>query len=161
MPKDKLRVAGGALPATPRSNDLLEEAIRWLSDGTLSEAWAGAGNSDEVAQDVHSKDVDARLERVLLADDNADMREYVRRLLGERYRVVTVSNGEEALKSALKEPPDLILSDVMMPGLDGVRAVAGIREPTPKREPSRSSSCLRALEKKAGLRGWDRVRMIT
>ena len=60
-----------------------------------------------------------RVERILLADDNADMREYVKRLLGERYQVVTVSNGEEALQSAVTEPPDLILSDVMMPGLDG------------------------------------------
>ena len=67
------------------------------------------------------------MERVLLADDNADMREYVTRLLGVRYQVVTASNGSEALQSAVTEPPDLILSDVMMPGLDGFELLKELR----------------------------------
>jgi signal transduction histidine kinase len=52
-------------------------------------------------------------------DDNADMREYVRRLLEGLYRVEAVENGTRALEAARARPPDLILSDVMMPGLDG------------------------------------------
>src|SRR6202041_3560314 len=57
--------------------------------------------------------------RILLADDNADMRDYVQRLLGEYYEVQAVGNGVEALKSAREHPPDLVLTDVMMPELDG------------------------------------------
>ncbi len=68
-----------------------------------------------------------RAERILLADDNADMREYVTRLLSERYRVVAVANGEEALEAALSDPPDLILSDVMMPRLDGFGLLEKLR----------------------------------
>ena len=67
------------------------------------------------------------LERILLADDNEDMREYVARLLGPRYRLATVANGSDALKAALAEPPDLILSDVMMPGLDGFKLLEELR----------------------------------
>ncbi len=56
---------------------------------------------------------------ILLADDNADMREYVRRLLEGPYTVEAVENGTRALEAARSRPPDLVLSDVMMPGLDG------------------------------------------
>jgi PleD family two-component response regulator len=53
--------------------------------------------------------------RVILADDNADMRAYVRELLSPAYAIETVADGEQALISARKRRPDLILTDVMMP----------------------------------------------
>jgi signal transduction histidine kinase/CheY-like chemotaxis protein len=56
------------------------------------------------------------------------MREYVERLLRYRYHLVTVSNGEEALRAALANPPDLILSDVMMPVLDGFGLLRELRD---------------------------------
>ena len=49
---------------------------------------------------------------ILLADDNADMREYARRLLSGQYEVVAVADGEEALKAARERAFDLILADV-------------------------------------------------
>jgi DNA-binding response OmpR family regulator len=64
---------------------------------------------------------------VLLADDNADMREYVSRLLRARYRVEAVGDGEAALRAARREPPDLILADVMMPLLDGFDLLRSVR----------------------------------
>lgn len=65
--------------------------------------------------------------RILLADDNADMREYVERLLGERHEVVAVSDGEAALKSLRERRPDLILSDIMMPRVDGYELLRTVR----------------------------------
>ncbi len=65
--------------------------------------------------------------RVLLADDNADMRGYVSRLLSPHFDVEAVSDGQEALKRALIRPPDLILSDIMMPGLDGFALLKALR----------------------------------
>ena len=65
--------------------------------------------------------------RILLADDNADMRNHVRRLLADTYDVLAVADGAAALASALKAPPDLILSDVMMPGLDGFGLLRELR----------------------------------
>jgi signal transduction histidine kinase len=56
---------------------------------------------------------------ILLVDDNADMRDYVRRLLEGLYTVEAVESGTRALAAARARPPDLVLSDVMMPGLDG------------------------------------------
>jgi CheY-like chemotaxis protein len=60
-----------------------------------------------------------RPDHILVADDNTDMREYLQRHLAERYRVLAVADGEAALASAREHQPDLILSDIMMPGLDG------------------------------------------
>jgi PAS domain S-box-containing protein len=108
-----------SLSSTALSSDMfLQEALRWLEDnGSLrEEAQAGARTPA------------GPRERVLLADDNPDMREYVERLLSERYEVTAVASGEEALRSALSNPPGLILSDVMMPGLDGFGLLKELRE---------------------------------
>ena len=67
-------------------------------------------------------------ERVLLVDDNADMREYVGRLLGEQYEVEVAPNGRAALAALDNYVPDIVLSDVMMPELDGFGLVRAIRE---------------------------------
>ncbi|MBN8225935.1 PAS domain S-box protein [Corallococcus macrosporus] len=56
---------------------------------------------------------------VLVADDNTDMRDYVRRSLEGRFTVTAVADGRAALEAAREQPPDVVLSDVMMPGMDG------------------------------------------
>lgn len=58
--------------------------------------------------------------RVLVVDDNPDMRDYLSRLLSQRWNVVQARDGAEALDRARSEVPDLIVADVMMPGLDGL-----------------------------------------
>jgi len=65
---------------------------------------------------------------VLLADDNADMRAYLERLLSARYRVVLARDGAEALEQAKRVPPDLILTDVMMPRMCGNALLKAVRE---------------------------------
>jgi CheY-like chemotaxis protein len=57
--------------------------------------------------------------RILIADDNEDMRRYIKGVLLQFYDILEASNGQDALAIAVSENPDLILSDVMMPGLDG------------------------------------------
>jgi len=56
---------------------------------------------------------------IVLADDNADMRRYVGGLLAPRYDVASVADGEQALSAIRRRRPELVLSDVMMPRLDG------------------------------------------
>jgi PAS domain S-box-containing protein len=65
--------------------------------------------------------------RILLADDNADMRQHLARILGNQYDFVAVADGQAALEEARRQRPDLILSDVMMPKLDGFGLLSGIR----------------------------------
>ena len=65
---------------------------------------------------------------ILLADDNADMRDYLQELLERNYRVVAVSNGLEALQVIEKRCPDLILTDAMMPLMDGFGLLRAVRD---------------------------------
>ncbi|KGQ18836.1 Autoinducer 2 sensor kinase/phosphatase [Lysobacter dokdonensis DS-58] len=103
-----------AMPGTAAAS-YVQEAERWLDATDPSPAPASA---HERARGT-----------ILLADDNADMRDYVRRLLeGDGYAVRTVGNGNDALELALASPPDLVLTDVMMPGLDGFGLTAALRE---------------------------------
>ena len=108
-----------ASPATAASA-YVEEAMRWLPDG-------GAAPVDATLDDGLAAPVDGARARILLADDNADMREYVVRLLSSRFDVVAVGDGREALTAALARPPDLILTDVMMPNLDGFGLLRALR----------------------------------
>jgi signal transduction histidine kinase len=65
--------------------------------------------------------------RVLVADDNADVRAYLEHLLSPHWTVQTVADGTAALAAARAAPPDLILTDAMMPGLDGFALLRALR----------------------------------
>jgi PAS domain S-box-containing protein len=65
--------------------------------------------------------------RVLIADDNPDLRRYLTSLLAEQFDVESVNDGAMALQRARERPPDLLISDVMMPGLDGYELLAALR----------------------------------
>ena len=66
--------------------------------------------------------------RVLVVEDNDDMRALISRALAENYRIVTACNGHEGLEAATRLRPDLIVSDVMMPGLNGMEMLKQLRE---------------------------------
>ena len=121
---DRVNADGRPLLA-PRSmkDAFVEEALRWLPDPTRP------GNELPVMPAI-PESVPGALgsrPRVLWADDNADMRQYVRRLLSDRYEVEAVPDGQAALDAARREKPDLVLTDVMMPKLDGFELLREIR----------------------------------
>ena len=64
---------------------------------------------------------------VLVVDDNADMRAYLTRLLGPIWTVRTTANGEEALRAVADARPDIVLTDVMMPRVDGFELLRALR----------------------------------
>ena len=72
--------------------------------------------------------------RVLVADDNADMRQYVVRLLAEQYRVEAVPTARRRWRRHGEQPPDLVLTDVMMPRLDGFGLLRELRADLRTRE---------------------------
>jgi signal transduction histidine kinase/FixJ family two-component response regulator len=91
----------------------LAEASRWLT-------------TEPVHADADGDERDER-PRVLVVDDNADMRDYVTSLLATDYSVQTAPDGQAALELARAEPPDLVLTDVMMPRLDGFGLLAALQ----------------------------------
>jgi signal transduction histidine kinase/CheY-like chemotaxis protein len=112
---DRIRAPRTLPPTSAGAETFVQEAMRW-----------GSQPSDRLALDSqHHGTVSP--ERILFADDNADMREYVARLLRERWNLELASDGDEALAAIRKNPPDLLLCDAMMPGLDGVSLVRAIR----------------------------------
>jgi signal transduction histidine kinase/FixJ family two-component response regulator len=113
-------VEGDAHAAGTRTEIFVEEALRWLPD---------AEPLREDFDQVFGNGVTALGERarILLADDNRDMRAYVERLLAQRYEVEAVGDGEAALAAIKRSRPDLVLTDVMMPRLDGFGLLRAVR----------------------------------
>ncbi len=122
-----------------RARNYLDEAMGWLPDSP-----AAAATGASAAEGTSTPEAQSGA-RVLVADDNADMREYVRRLLAKHYTVQAVADGAEALAAALAGPPDLVLTDVMMPELDGVGLLKALRE-----EPGTRSIPVIMLSARAG-----------
>jgi signal transduction histidine kinase len=100
----------------------VEEALRWVQVGPR-------GTEANLLPAIERLEFDQsdRGARILLVDDSADMRDYIKRLLSPHYLVETAADGEEALRLARAHPPDLVLSDVMMPKLDGFGLLRELR----------------------------------
>jgi PAS domain S-box-containing protein len=124
-----LKRTGGALQGkSPRGGAFVEEALQWVTKTDahkIKPQKAELPSSGNVAVRVRS----GHAGHVLLADDNADMRAYIERLLMmEGFSVESVTNGQEALEAARRLVPDLLLSDVMMPLLDGFGLLHEVRQ---------------------------------
>ncbi|MEU7619319.1 SpoIIE family protein phosphatase [Micromonospora rifamycinica] len=112
LPADRVAEATPLPTAeSPQVPLYVAETALWTDGGQPAPAGGGTG----------------RAGRVLLADDNADLREHVTRLLGSEYEVVAVPDGAVALREATASPFDLVLTDVMMPRLDGFGLVTALR----------------------------------
>ena len=106
----------------------IEEALRWVPDGQDA-PWEWEVPTPELAQNSAQTGEHKQMKpRVLLADDNADMRDYLRRLLENYWTVEAVRDGDAALQRILRSPPDLVLTDVMMPRLDGFELLQHLRK---------------------------------
>ncbi len=130
LPAERL-AAGRTLPSTTVcTSTYVEEALRLLAgqeavsdlrpdlpltaSPSLPSSPADTGEQQSAA-------------RILFADDNADMRQYVSRLFHPRYSVQVVPDGRAALRAVKQSPPDLVLADVMMPSMDGFALLHALR----------------------------------
>ncbi len=123
------------LPGLAR-NAFVQEALSWLPaenpldedlldrENVLPRDLAGDDSDDLLLSELTAQEGG----RVLLVDDNRDMREYVEHLLRGRFEVITAENGRIAFEKALEYPPDIVVSDVMMPEMDGFQLLSALRE---------------------------------
>ncbi len=99
----------------------------WLGEGDRLRD-AVAPGVDDARKSAHDADSDEGKPVILLADDNADMREYVSGLLAGRFELVQAGTGKDALAQAERRLPDLVLTDIMMPEMDGFGLLAALRQ---------------------------------
>ncbi|HKI01054.1 MAG TPA: ATP-binding protein, partial [Thermoanaerobaculia bacterium] len=110
LPQDRIAAPRGLSSTATGAEPFVQEALRWSLN-----AVPGRAPKEPTAA------------RILLADDNADMRDYITRLLRDHWTVEAVNDGAAALARARQSPPDLILSDIMMPGMDGYQLLQALR----------------------------------
>jgi PAS domain S-box-containing protein len=99
----------------------IEESLKWIpadDENNVPET-----TKDEMDNNSHAKG----RHRVLVCDDNADMRDYVKRMLAPQFEVITAFNGQDAFDKTSKYLPDLVVSDIMMPVLNGFELLKKIR----------------------------------
>ncbi len=116
-----------------RSQSFVEEALRWLPGDTgdvlLDEGVARDVPPGDAAATVATDGTPHDRRRVLLADDNADLCDYISRLLTARgYDVEQVTDGVAALEALRARRPDILVTDVMMPRLDGFGLLRQVRD---------------------------------
>ncbi len=100
-----------------------------LTDNLYPEALHGA-------EDVQKRPADSenlpesgeRRLKLLVVEDNADVREYITQILSDDFDVVTAKNGLEGLHTVQSEHPDMVISDIMMPEMDGIEMCRAIKE---------------------------------
>lgn len=129
LPSDHIDNRGAAESHVGGTAAFVQEALSWLPDSDSSSKLL-TDTIDSFGLDAAengSAPAPGRRFRVLLADDNRDMRDYVTELLSSRFDVTAAENGRVALEMALKNPPDVVLSDIMMPDMDGFELLAEIR----------------------------------
>ncbi|HLZ85712.1 MAG TPA: ATP-binding protein [Puia sp.] len=108
----------------------VQEAMMWVGglDATDDGVGEGGGPQNGEARANGKGAGESPRYKVLLADDNADMREYVQRLLSRQFTVITATDGEDAFAKMQEHHPDLLLSDAMMPRLDGFELLKRVRQ---------------------------------
>ena len=85
---------------------------------------ASIANEEELAAPIYSDN----LPIILVVEDNEDLRKYIRTQISHEFNVMEASNGNDGLRMAQEKIPDLIITDIMMPEMDGVAMTLNIRQ---------------------------------
>lgn len=115
LPAHQVKNDSSVGPISTIMPTFIEEAVKWLPEAQISSAHVPPVGKKNRA-------------RILIADDNADMRSYLQNILKTQWDIEVVSDGEAALARATSHLPDLILSDVMMPKMDGFELIKRLKD---------------------------------
>jgi signal transduction histidine kinase len=121
LPQDRICTSAQSQSTALGAAPYLQEMVYWLARDVPPTP------DQKSAVMEHIKDFSDR-PRIVLADDNADMREYVKRLLTTQFEVEAVPNGLLALQAIRAHTPDLVLTDVMMPEMNGFQLLHALKE---------------------------------
>jgi PAS domain S-box-containing protein len=128
LPADAVASATATRGASGVAEPYVQEALRWIPADPTSAPHSSTDVALTPEGAVIAVGGSGTPARVVVADDNTDMREYLQRLLrGAGYQVSAVVDGQQALEAVRADLPDLVISDVMMPRLDGLALVAALR----------------------------------
>lgn len=122
LPPERIQATRSLAPTGVRSDVYAQEAQGWLPDEWTQVDVAALPRSAPLPEPVADREL------IVVADDNADLRKYLRRLLDGQYEVHTVSDGRQALETTRLLRPALLLADVMMPRLDGFGLLRAVRD---------------------------------
>ncbi|HEY9622726.1 MAG TPA: ATP-binding protein [Crinalium sp.] len=134
LPQDRIKAARNLSSTALDPTPYLEEAQRWLPDDADVPVLSMELSPDLAIPSPTAKRHSIQSAQILLVEDNADMRDYVKRLLSQHYEVTAVADGVAALASIREQVPDLVLTDVMMPNLDGFGLLKALRADPQTRE---------------------------
>jgi PAS domain S-box-containing protein len=124
LPQERIAAIPNITAIQANRKPYVEEAMAWFPEDLAASFSESSRFADQQAGAISSSKP-----RILLVDDNADMRQYLKRLLNEEgYSVELAPDGVAALESVQASPPDLILSDVMLPRLDGIGLLRRLRD---------------------------------
>lgn len=131
LPSDRIQATDTLQSTALGAAPFVEEALRWLPQEEGETRRQGDKGREPESRfplsPAHLVSLSSSSARILLADDNTDMRDYVKRLLSQYYDVEAVGDGIAALEAIAQQMPDLILTDVMMPRLDGFGLLRELR----------------------------------
>jgi signal transduction histidine kinase len=138
---------GGETGPRRRGEAFVAEALRWLPTGVpdphgnpypppLADVETPRWQAQTVGGNLQAFQAGGggSRPRIVLADDNADMRAYLARILEDRFAVETCPDGMAALSACRITPPDLVLTDEMMPGMSGFALLKALRSDERTRE---------------------------
>ena len=131
LPAEHIQATRPVAPTGVKADVYVQEAQGWFPDEWNPvdvAALPKSASSMSGPKPLPNPEPVAHREPIIVADDNADMRKYLRHLLDGRYDVHTVSDGVQALETARLLRPALLLADVMMPRLDGFGLLRSVRE---------------------------------
>jgi PAS domain S-box-containing protein len=128
LPAERIRAAESFTPTKIAAEAYAENAQQWFGDESSAVVDVAMLRKATLTTSSSEPKPAAKRELIILADDNADMRRYLTHMLGEQYEVSAVADGHQALEATRKLRPALVLTDVMMPNLDGFGLLRAIRE---------------------------------
>jgi PAS domain S-box-containing protein len=128
LPAERIQAAESLASTHIGTEAYIDEARLWsVAEFGVADVMATLGDRSSLASLPKSEAPEKR-DLIVLADDNADMRQYLTRLLSGRYEVHVTTDGAQALEVTHQLRPALVLADVMMPHVDGFGLLRRIRE---------------------------------